>query len=239
MLKNFSDKLRSSGKFGGYLADLLQIVSWLGLTVTILGTALVAISATIIHWVQSPSVYASAATFLFLLWTCIGISILRSRNATQTVRLAHDYAYSIILDGGWKILLGQAKPNHPTSPNEDSISLNLSFRNVCAGPIRVKVEEFHIVLDGRANEDSVSSLELRVPRMGQKGIQSGGIRRDTSKTNYSGTARLKLSYGPPEGPFVRTYKLRVKVQVAFDPASGNGIVFDEITDESDIPYVQT
>lgn len=48
------------------------------------------------HLMLEPPTLVFAASFLFVLWTFIGELVLRDRMWPRSVRIAHDYAYSII-----------------------------------------------------------------------------------------------------------------------------------------------
>lgn len=236
MLPALAARLRTSGQIGGYLADLLQIMSWVGVTVTLAGTALVALSASVLHWATNPAVYASAGTFLFFLWTFVAIAVLRDRQKIKTVRIAHDYAYSLIIDGGWQQpVIGKFEATHPNHPNENALVLVMTFRNVGAGPLRLRVEEARIVLGGMTND--FSPTEFIFARMAPKGVRPGAIKLDLNKPQQTGTATFKFVYGPPDGEFVRRYFLRLDIQLNLDMENHAVMIQDSIKEETDIPYV--
>ena len=237
MLPGLSAKLRTSGKIGSYFADLLGIMSWLGVTVTLIGTALITLSSAALNWIDRPAVYIPAAVFLFFLWTFIGVAILRAKQKPQTVRIAHEYAYSIIPDSA-TLSLGQFAPNAPANAGEDAISIIYNFRNVSAGPLRLVVEEFRVVLDGRTSADpETPKLELMFARLAPKSLRSGGIPRNKEKKHLLGTVSIKFYYGPPDGEFLRVYALKTELQVGFDESGLIGALQDRTVLETDMPYV--
>lgn len=238
MLKSFISWLRGLGKIGGFFANILQILTYISpaLTVTALLTAMLAMFTSAVHWVQQPAVYATAGIFIFLLWTWIGLVVLRDQREPMSVRISHDYAYALIIDGGWQPIFGKFEPTHPSYPNADAVMMALGFRNVGAGPLRLKVEEFRVVLGGRTFDDPQINPEITFARLSQKGVRSPAIKIDLGEQHHTGTAYCRFLYGPPEGAFQRKYTLRLSINVNIDMASRAINVMDNIIEEKDEVY---
>jgi hypothetical protein len=127
--------LRGFGSLGGWAANILQFLSSIfpGLTMSAAGAAVAFYFQSVLDWVQQPAVYVSAIVFIFILWTYIGLIMLRDRNRPKLVKIAHDPAYGMILDGGVQptlVSLGEGKYG---------VMLGIAYRNVSAGPLRLRV----------------------------------------------------------------------------------------------------
>lgn len=189
-----------------------------------------------LQWVQQPTVYTSAGVFLFMLWTYIGLTVLRDRQKPQFVRVAHDYAYGLILDGGWQPTFAKFASNHPNSPNAEAIMITCNYRNVSAGPLRMKIEEFRVILNNRTNDDSEIVPEQIFARLAPMGIRCGGVPRDASESHLTGKLSLKFLYGHPDGDFVRRYTLKLNIQIAIDTLTKQFSISDHSVDIKDEPY---
>jgi len=150
------------------------------------------------------------------------------------VRIANEYTYSLIQEGSWQVVLGKFPSNHQAHADADAVIIILPIRNVGAGPIRLRVEEFRIVLNGRTNDDSDQTLELILPRVAPKGIRSGTIRRDAGQKTLTGTGVCKILYGGVDGPLVRRFTLRARLNLQI--AEKDVLLMDEIQEEKDEPY---
>lgn len=89
-----------------------------------------------IAWVQAPAVYVPWLVFAYCLWMCIAMAVILGFKKARKVKIVHDYAYSLIVEGGWQATLGRLPPNHPTNPNADAIILSMGFRNTGSGPLK-------------------------------------------------------------------------------------------------------
>src|SRR5580658_5958668 len=167
-------------------------------TVTIWGTAFL--------WVQRPLVYVPATVFLFCLWTYVALWVIWSRRTPLTVRVAHEYAYSLIPEPS-QVNLAKIGPSQ-----DDGFALIYNFRNVGAGPVRLRIEDFRVVIGGMTNDDPPQQPEVTFARMAQKGIRAL-VKRQVGKGTYEGTATAKILYGPPDSESVRRYTYRVKLNL--------------------------
>jgi hypothetical protein len=236
MLNNLLKWMRSFGTAGNFIANAVQflLISYPGLTIGAIGVWIVNYYTSILLWVQQPAIYSSMGVFLFILWTYIALTLIKDRREIKAVRIAHDYAYAIIVEGGWQAIFGKFPSNHPIHPNSDAFNLSCNFRNVSAGPLRLKVEEMRAIINSRTCEES-PSIELIFARMGPKLVRSGAIPRDKNERNLSGSVHFKFIYGHPDGRFVRRYTLKMKVHIILDPVNNTAVVTDEIIEEKDEP----
>jgi hypothetical protein len=238
MFKAFLGWLKRLGSVGAFLSNVLQFLfaAYPTFTWSVITTAFLARFTGVIHWVQQPNVYFTAAVFLFILWTFIGLLNLRDRQRTSTVRIAHDYAYSLINEGGWQAVLIRTPPNHVQHPNMDALSITLGIRNVGHGPLRMRVDEMRVVLNSRTSDGLETAPELIFARLAVRGVKSGPIERDPALTFYQGTAAVRLSYGAPGGPWLRRYTIRANLSVNVNFGSSVASVLDDIVEEKDEPY---
>jgi hypothetical protein len=221
----------------GRTADAISVLVYVapGLTISAVTASAVGYWSAALIWVQHPYVYVPAFVFLFVLWTYIGIMVLTSRGSVQTVKIAHEYAYALITDGGGSVQLIQTNDKHPTHPNTTGLSIQLNFRNVSAGPIRVRVDEFRVNLDNRSSQDPDTTPTLIMARLSPRGVRSGIVPRDANKTNLFGTLTARLTYGPPDGPYCRQYRARERIEVVINQV-GQVLLSDEIIEEADVAY---
>jgi hypothetical protein len=226
---------KKSMRTGGALSSAIQIVNyfWPAITAGALGTAIAVFWSGSIEWIQKPTVYIPALVFgyLFLI-----VSSLRPR----IVRSATEYEYGITTEGQWTAILSKFPANHPTDANADGVILILNVRSACPAPIRLQIEEFDVVLDSRTYANQPPIREVVVPRFSAKGVKSAVVVRDPKKTQLSGSATIKLLYGPMKGKEMRQYTLKCDLNVVINPTSaGTQIgVLSQIMDEEDRSYVE-
>src|ERR1700679_155453 len=185
---------------GGFLWGFIQF-AWPQVTA---GAILAAVVATVngaIAWVQNPHVYVPALVFGYFF-------VLASLARRRRVQHVPEYEYGLTNDGQWNAILGKFPSNHPTDPNVDGIMIVVNIRSACSVPIRLAVEEFDVRLDGRAHPDQPPVKEVFLPRFAAKGIKSAIVVRDPKKAHLSGSATLKLLYGPLKGEATRRYTLK-------------------------------
>jgi hypothetical protein len=221
----------------GHSANLVQILGWVtpALTFSAVVGVIVAVWSGAFEWVQKPTVYIPAFVFAYSLWIYAALAVISGTKRTRTVRIAHDYASSFIPEGT-QLTLGKFPPDHPTHPNDAAFMFVFNFRNVGAGPARMRIDEFRVVINGMTGEELGEHREITFARMGLKGLRTV-VKRDAGKPNYMGIAVFRLLYGAPEGNFLRKYTYRLKINVSVDEQSGNALYSDEIVEETDEPYV--
>lgn len=170
------------------VANLFQIF---GLSVSVGAVVVILLSfwSGAIHWLQEPNVYVPAFTFAFFFFVYTAIK-------TRVVRFVPEYEHAVAVEGGWAAVLAQFPADDASHGSESALTLLCRFRNVCTAPLRVKVEEFDVRLDGRAYGHSQNTLEFEWQRLSTKTINSPLIVRDPAKQNLIGAASVKLLYGP-------------------------------------------
>jgi hypothetical protein len=240
MVEKLIKTLRGFGTFGGWAANVLQFLSSIfpGLTMSAAGAAAALYFESAIELIQQPIVYVPASVFLFLLWTYIGLATLTARQRPQIVRMVHDYAYGLILEGHPTIVMGKFPNDHAAFPGGFALMLNCNYRNVSHGPIRLRVEEFRVVLNNRTNDNSDASVELFFARLAAMGIRSGGVPIDTDAKQLDGTLTLKFVYGHPDGDFDRRYTLKLNIHIMVNLENGMATYNDDgiqLTDKSCAP----
>jgi hypothetical protein len=214
----------------------------LGLTLTTIITLVLVGLTDIVKWVQHPYVYCTAAIFLFLWWTYIGIVILKNQNIIRTVRVVRNYAHTLITDPGWTAGVAKYPPNHLEHANKDALQLFCQFRNVHNEPLRVRIEDIRVVLDGRSCDDFASKRDdVIISPFGTKNINCGAVVWDVQKRHLLGTTSIKLIYGPVEGNFERIFILRNKIQIMINPenappGAAQSSLLAELVEEKDQPY---
>jgi hypothetical protein len=235
MLNRQIKYLRGLGSAGGWAANAIQILTYIlpGLTISVIGASIVAYFNSALEWVRLPTVYITAATFLFILWTYIGLSAIIRRRKPQIVTIHHDYAYGLSPEG-MLAMVGSFPSNHPIRPNGKAIAIVCNFRNASAGPLRMRIEEARVNLNNKSNDESINQVDLILPRMAQKSIRIGAIPVEQNEDKMTGSVILRLNYGHPDEEFSRTYIVRTKIQVI---ASSGQAIPDDIIEERDIPYI--
>jgi hypothetical protein len=219
--------LRSLGPLGSAAANVLAILTtnWV-LVVSAALAIFTALEAWTIALVQNLAVRSAAEVFIAALWTIIGLRVLAQSKRPQEVKIAHEYAYSIIIENMTPIF----------NDTEDfAFALAINFRNVGAGPLRVKLDELRVILGDRTLPDSPSPPELILPRLAPKAFKSGGFKREAISGTMTGSVFFSILYGPPDGAFARRFSFRAKLHV-IEPKDGKGLGYaDEVLEEKDSP----
>lgn len=203
-------------------------------------TAILAYYTSALQWVQQPYVYSCARIFLFLLWTCIGISILRNQRRilpvrlddTSTVRIAHDYAYSLVVENF------HLQPLKITDKIENGLQITCYLRNVGVGPLELITESVDLVIDGKTSKelDLTAPIKTIFARQALKGISAAPVEIDGNKNTLSGYAIFKVLYGEPCKNPERRFTLKIKIHIALDQATKAYHMIVEGAEEKDEPY---
>jgi hypothetical protein len=222
-------KLRALGPFGGAAADAITLLTtnWVVVASLLIG-GWAAATTWAVDLIQNPRFQAGIVAFLAVLWTTIGFVFLRNQARPTSMRLFHDYAYALAFEGAQLLLAGDVP---------DAVMINFTFRNVGAGPIRFRVEDMRVILDGRtADHPETVGKEVIVPRVNANGYRSAPIPLDRSKKDgVRGTGEITMIYGHPDGSFER--KLRVKLELGMGFENRNPVGFNAgIMSEVDSPY---
>lgn len=234
------DSLRNLGTIGRLLAWALHgIAMYMGVTVGVVVGLVVAWLKEPVEWIRQPGVYVPALAGLFTLWTYIGVRITRRWQSIQTVKIAVEYPHALIVSGGWKLTLGQFGASHQLA-GKPAATLTLFVKNTCAGPVFVKVEEIRLVLNGRTHNDTPSTSQVVLAREADQGFRTASVEFDSGSANSSGTAVLKLLYGPPGGRLERRFIVRSKIQIGHQLSDkSKWVLADELIEKTDTPYVES
>jgi hypothetical protein len=231
--------LRGLGIIGRFIAWILQgAAAYIGVTVPALAALALGWLKAPIAWAQQPSVYVTALVFLFLLWTWIGVRMLRRPKEVQIVRAHVDYAFGIVIDGGWRAEFGKLSSDYGQDAGKPAVSLAVTLRNLCAAPIRARLVKSRVVLNTRTHDETNLTAEMVLPRLGAKAFTSAGVVIDPAETYFSGTVSITVLYGPYDGSAVRQFTQLVNVQIAIDKEKGLATLKDSIVSDSDEPYAE-
>ena len=213
---------------GTLFTNALAIVTtnWAVVVSTIVGLAAL-LWQTLTDIVLNQSVQAGVFAFLAVLWTLAAIRLLSNQRKARVVTIQPDYAYSITPEG-MQLFYNAESENA-------ALQIGVSFRNVGSAPLKAKVEEYRVVLGDRTLPDTEQDVTVIMPRLSPKGIRSGTFKRDAISGQVEGSLSLRLLYGPPDGPYVRRY--RVKAKIHLRPTTDGKIhAADELISEADEPY---
>ena len=215
--------LRGLGPIGAFAANALTFLTmnW-PLTMSAFAGLLAAVWAALTYFVLRPSVEAAAGTFLFVLWTCVGILAITDRNRPRLVRSHQDYRYGLTFEG----IIPNYLPVNAPIPKAGSLGIAAQFRNFGPGPLRYEIETFEVRLGSRS-----------LPKL-KKGILFGFMARGAGRTSsheafppeqlkefygqgeIKGTVDLSVVYGAPEGPPIRRFILGMEITVVL-PEDGS------------------
>lgn len=227
--------LRSLGKAGEITAAAITLIesklTWAVVVSAAFGT-LAALWAGLFDFFSNQHTQVALGVFLAVLWTYVGVRVLRSfREPIHTLPKA-DYRYCINPEGLGVVV-------DPKNPHLLSVSVVYTLRNVGNWPIRVRVEKFDLRIEDRAAQEPDKNIEMVIPRASARGIQSGGFKKDVIEDRNNGTLNLTIVYGDPDGPFVRKYSAKAKLAFIFfkneqgDVIGGN-VSFQETPVEEDV-----
>ncbi len=220
------NRLRSLGTLGGHTATVLTFLTtnW-ALTMSTVAAAIVGFWDQATAFAGDPKTRSVILVFLAVLWTSIGVRVIIAQNRPRIVKTAHEYPYSVIIEG--------IAPIYNQGSADRAFSIAVNFRNVGAGPIRIRLEELRIVVGDRTLPDSPSPADMVLARLAARAYQSGGFKRDVLKGEMTGSLTFSVIYGPPDGNFIRRFKLRAKIHVVEAGADGKLGFGHDILEESD------
>lgn len=225
---NGGDHFMTKVNVGAWVGNILTVLSlnW-GLTVS----AVIGFLVGIWEWGTSialnPSVQAGVMTFIAVLWTCIGIKVIKDQNKTKVVKIEQEYAYSIIIDG--------YQVYYDEDNDESALQIGIAFRNVGVGPIKAKAYMMSIILGDRTIPELPELPTLVMPRLSQKGVRSAPFKKEAVKMKSDGVLTFQLLYGPHDGVFSRIYKIKTQIHLRLD--EGKFAFTDTLVSESDEPYI--
>jgi len=222
-------------KLGDFVGWGSALVTFLTTNWTLLVTAVLAMWASslkaVFDFANNPHVNLAIQLFVLAFWTYVGIRFLVSLRDTSRVFVAQDFRYGISPDG---YSLGL---DHKS--DENAFQLGVHFRNHVNSAVKIKVEQFRILIDDRTCPEG-DHIELILPRIAVRGIRSASFKKDVIKENMNGIVELKLIYGDPDGEYIRRFHMKVKVFIhlnkdkygKFDNTGGVADEIISITDSS-------
>lgn len=230
-MEAFLKRLQGLGGLFGFAANAITFLAANWPLVVSAGIAVWATTVTGLFKIAvDPHVQVAVGVFLVILWTYIGLRFLSTLNGTANVRLVPDYRYGISPEG-YAIAFDEE--------NEDvCFNIGVAFRNHLNTAIKLKVEQFRVVLGDRTCPESQLG-EIIIPRVAVRGIKSSAFKRDAVRDKMTGTIDLVLIYGDPEGEFKRRFHYKVNVNIALlrdkDGKFTNASVSDEHILSDDMP----
>ena len=123
-------------------------------------------------------------------------------------------------------------------PPDAALQVGFNFRNVSTSPLRVRIEEFRLMIEDRTCPDPDNAIELTVPRLSARAIRSGAFKKDVIKEHNIGTLSVQIIYGPADGEFLRRYHFKTKLQFAFQQTEGQvtaGAIHEDFISDKDEP----
>ncbi len=231
--------LRATGTLGSWLANALVFltVNW-GLALS----ALIAVSAASFAWARAvalnPITVVAAGTFLFALWTIIGLTYLRDRLKPRQIQTHQDYRYGLTFEG----FLPTFMPVKSGMPNEGALQFGIQARNFGPGPIHYSLESVDIRIGTRASPKyTAHTIRGYMARGGGRqarpeSFQASEIAEYFGKGATRGTADFAICYGPPDGPSVRRLKISLELWIVLPEVGGAALGYsDNILSEVDEP----
>ncbi len=232
-MESFIKRLRSLGWAGAFVAGLIQTVFAIpGVTVSAVIGVIAGVVAAVQNLFLTPPVQVAIAVFLAVLWTWIGVAVLRDRKRPRLTLPAPDYRYGLIFEG-----------IHPIYVRNDphmGLQFVIALRNFSSGPIRYSIEEYDVRLGTRA---------LPLYRRGEIGsFLQRGAGKTATRPPFSaedvrafygqrtdGTIQFKVVYGSPGDPPVRRFAMLLSITIVLND-DGSSLGFSHgITEESDDP----
>jgi hypothetical protein len=114
------------------------------------------------------------------------------------------------------------------NPTDDDLTYGFAFdiRNVGPGPIKVKVEDVRVRLGDRTPRGDSTTIEFTLPRMGPKGISTGGFKKEAVSGKTEGSIKAVFLYGNPnEQQFSRRYTMTMDISLSNE--GGGPIAFGQ------------
>jgi len=207
------------GKLGKYLALAFAFVD---AKVTYGATISIVISYLISHIALTWTVLSELSilnkilivisVFTYILWTYVGICLLKRLRAPTQTFLEPEYQYFIGVENAH---IGISEDG-----NDQRCTVRIILKNHSAYPCRVRVEKFEVRIDDRiVSVDTKDPKECLIYSQSTRGVTPSLFSKDliNTKTNRNvpleGRLEAIFSYGPPEGQFKRTYTSRANVTI--------------------------
>jgi|GEM_PF-2348029 len=229
------DKLiKAANRFGGvgtFIANILVFIStnwWVVMAAFV--AVFTAIWETSLQFAQRQEVQTFVWVFLALLWTHIGLAVLRDRRRPTVITPHQDYAHGLTFEGiSWLY-----------QPHIEQVALvfALQFRNNSSGPIKYDIEVFDIKIGNRTLPDfPQGSFTSVMPRGGGRIARHSAFSRDDIKDfmgkEVAGTLKFGAVYGHPEKAPERRLKMSFSLHLSIQGDGALAGCADLITSESD------
>jgi hypothetical protein len=150
--------LRSAGPIGTFIANaiLFLTTNW-GLVVSVALGIFAAVIGVAYDIASNSHVQVGVGTFIAALWTYIGLRTLRSFRETKNIAISPDYKYCVNPEN-YQLALDQES-------EDAALQVTFNFRNVSPTAMRLKVENFRLMIEDRSCPDPEDNLELIIPRL--------------------------------------------------------------------------
>ena len=223
-------RLRAGGEIGTQIANLLAILqaNW-GIVLSVLLSVATTSFAQLRDLVTNPTTVIAAGTFLTVLWTIIGVSVLIDRNRPKLVKSHPDYRYGLTLEG--------LAPSLDSSFDDAWINFGFQLRNFSQNPIKYTVTHFDVRIGTRALPRPEKIITGYLARGAGRTTNGLPFKKDDIKEFFgkrvNGTAEAEITYGHPEREPERRLKIRMDLTLGFSfdgspPLTfGAGIVEEE------------
>ncbi|MGA7712294.1 MAG: hypothetical protein WCA81_10360 [Rhizomicrobium sp.] len=187
----------------------------------------------------SPFFAVAAGVWLTLWWTYVAFRVLQAEGKPRIVMPHIDYRYGLVLEGFFPNFAGE---DFVDSSQRGALQFSLQTRNFNPGPIKYTLESLEVQIGTRATPKYFrNSVSGYMARGGGKAVRTAGFPPGSLKEFYGkgetkGTADFVITYGPPDGPPERRFKIGFELTLIF-PADGIGALgyADNVSYEADEP----
>jgi hypothetical protein len=214
--------LRGLGPLGTLAANILAFLTanW-GVAVSAILAIYVGFSQWATGVIHSPETQAAAATFLVLLWSYVGITILIDRHHPRDVRSVPDYRYGLTFEG--------INPNIDFLSDDAWLNFGVQVRNFSQAPIRYHIESFDVRIGTRALPKSEKQFTGYLPRGSGKTISPAAFKKEDVREYFgkrvTGTAEFAITYGHPERKPERRLRIGTKITLHIQEKPGQEELF--------------
>jgi hypothetical protein len=226
--------LRSLGRVGEITAATITLfeskITWAFIVSAIVG-ALTWFWDGLFQILNNDHAQIAIVAFFITLWTYVAFRVLWIVRQTVSVDQVPDFRYCLSPES-FQLSINSEDP-------DAALQLGFEFRNVSHWPIRLRVEQFRLIIEDRTCAEPEKKIEVRIPRIAVRGIRSGVFKKDVLKPRNIGTLDVTIVYGPADGDFLRRYRFRTKLHFVFPHNEQGKIVSagvgEEFISEEDVP----
>lgn len=221
-------RLRPFGKAGELAAAGVTLLdaNW--------GIAMTAILAFITGWwtvafdfVQQPRIYVGALVFLVLLWTLIGILMLRDRGRPIRTQGVQRLEHSLVWNGFLFV--------HDANDDDHFYQIGVAFTNHSGNALKYQIEQFDVIIEKRfVNVREEKNTSGIIPFASGRTYWCNAYKKEDVVSfvdkKVKGSIELAMMYGPHNGKFQR--RLKIKVEGYFI-IGVHGAMADRLVSESE------